>query len=152
MDSKAQKVMVVISDGEDHEAGAVQAAKDAAREGVIIYTVGMGSAAGGPIPVKDDRGHVGGYKRSPDGETVISRLDETTLREVAAAGGGEYYRAGAGGEALRQIVKKISGMDKEQFESKEYTDYEDRFQWLLMGTLMLMVAEQVLPPGRRRRQ
>jgi len=152
VESKAQKVMIIISDGEDHEAGAVTAAKEAAKEGVIIYTVGMATAAGGPIPVKDDRGHVADYKRGPDGETVISRLDEKTLKDVADAGGGEYYRASAGGDEFRRILKKISGMDKEQFESKEYTNYEDRFQWLLMGAFVLAALEEIIPRGRRRRR
>jgi Ca-activated chloride channel family protein len=150
-EGKAQKVMILISDGEDHEPGAFAEAKEAAKEGVIIYTVGMATPAGGPIPVRDDRGRVAGYKKGPGGETVISRLNDDELQQIAAATGGEFYRASAGGGEFKQIFKKISGMDKEQFESREYTDWEDRFQWPVAAVLLLMVFEECIPPGRKRK-
>jgi Ca-activated chloride channel family protein len=150
-EGKAQKVLLIISDGEDHEPGALAEAKEAGKAGIKIFTVGMATAAGGPIPVKDERGRVSGYKKDSGGQTVISRLNEKTLQDIAGAAGGEYYRATSSGGEFKQIYKKIAGLDKEQFESKEYTDWEDRFQWPISAACVLIIIGEFIPPGRRRR-
>ena len=143
--------MILISDGEDHEGGALNEAREAAKEGIIIFTVGMATPTGGPIPVKDERGRVAGYKKGEGGETVISRLNENDLTEIARAAGGEFFRATDEGGEFRQIMKKIAGMDREQFEAREFTDYEDRFQWPLTAAFILVVFGEFIPPGRRRK-
>ncbi|MCF7810409.1 VWA domain-containing protein [bacterium] len=151
-ESKAQRVIILITDGEDHEQGALDEAKEAAKEGVIIYTVGMASPTGGPIPEKDERGRITGYKKDEKGGTVISRLDDKLLSEIAKTTGGEFYRATSVGSEFKDIFRKIAGLDKEQFEAKEYTDYEDRFQWLLSAALILILIAEFLPRSRRKKK
>ncbi len=151
VESSAQRIILLITDGEDHEAGALDEAKEAAREGIIIYAVGMASPTGAPIPVKDDRDRIAGYKKDREKGTVISRLNEKLLARIAEVTGGEFYRATPTGGEFKQIYKKIAGLDKEQFETREYTDFEDRFQWPLAATFVLILLEHAVPPGRRRR-
>lgn len=152
VESKAQRVIILISDGEDHEKGALEEAKTAAKEGVIIHTVGMASLTGGPIPEKDSRGRISGYKKDDEGGTVISRLNDKLLSDIARTTGGEFYRATAVGGEFKEIFKKIAGLEKEQFEAKEYTDYEDRFQWPLAAAFLLVLIGEFVPPGRRRKR
>ncbi len=151
-EGKAQKIIIIISDGEDHEKGAIEAAKEAAEEGIIIYTVGMASPAGGPIPDRNERGRVSGYKKDKNGGTVISRLDDKLLTEIASITGGQFYRASAVGSEFGDIFKQITGLDKEQFETKEFTDFEHRFQWLLAAAFLLIVIGEIIPPGRWRKK
>lgn len=152
IESEAQKVIILITDGEDHEKGAIEEAKEAAKEGIIIYTVGMASPAGGPIPIKDTNGRISGYKKDSDGSTVVSRLNDKILIEIAKLTGGEFYRASAIGDEFNQIFNQISGLDKEQFEAKEYSDFEHRFQWPLTAALLLIVISEAIAPGRRKRK
>ncbi|NQT35625.1 VWA domain-containing protein [bacterium] len=151
-ESRAQKIMLLITDGEDHEAGAIDQAKEAARENIIIYTIGMASPSGGPVPIKNTRGKITGYKQERGGGTVISRLNEKLLTDIARITGGEYFRSTAVGSEFKQIFKKVAKLDKEEFEAKEFTDYEHRFQWFLLTALLLIIAAELIPPGRLRRK
>ena len=151
-EGKAQKIIIIISDGEDHEKGAIEAAKEAGEEGIIIYTIGMASPAGGPIPERNERGRVSGYKKDSNGGTVISRLDEKLLTDIARVTGGQFYRASAVGSEFGDIFKQITGLDKEEFETKEFTDFEHRFQWLLAAAFLLIVIGEIIPPGRWRKK
>ncbi len=151
-ESKAQKIMMLITDGEDHEAGAIDQAKEAARENIIIYTIGMASPSGGPVPIRNARGKITGYKQERSGGTVISRLNEKLLKDIARITGGEYFRSTAVGSEFKQIFKKVAKLDKEEFEAKEFTDFEHRFQWFLLAALLLIVAAELIPPGRLRKK
>ncbi len=151
-DSKAQKSLILIPDGEDHEEGALDQAKEAAKEGVIIFTIGMASQAGAPIPEKDAVGRIIGYKTERGGGTVISRLNEQLLSDIAEAAGGEFYRDNPSGDEFRRIYEKLAGMDKQKFEQKQFTDYEDRFQWPLLLAFLLLLIEELIPPYRVRRK
>ncbi|MBM3326830.1 MAG: VWA domain-containing protein [Calditrichaeota bacterium] len=150
-ESKAQKILLLITDGEDHESGVIEQAKEAAREGIIIITIGMASPAGAPIPEKDRQGRIVGYKQERGGGTVISRLNEDLLIKIAQATGGEYYRATPSGDEFHRVYERITGMDKEKFEQKQFTDYEDRFQWPLMAAFLLIIIEEWIPMHKRRR-
>lgn len=151
-EGKAQKTLILITDGEDHEEGALEQAKEAAKEGVIIFTVGMASPAGAPIPEKDAVGHITGYKNDRDGGTVISRLNEKLLVDIADATGGEFFRDNPSGDEFKRIYDRLSGMDKQKFEQKQFTDYEDRFQWLLVLAMIILLLEELIPPYRLRRK
>jgi Ca-activated chloride channel family protein len=135
------KVLVLITDGEDHESNPVEAAKMASKEGITIYTIGIGSVQGEPIPLRDGKGSVVGFKKARDGEVVVSRLDEITLQKIALETGGKYYHATAGEIELDKIYDEISRMEKKELEGKLLTQYEDRYQYFLIFSLIFLTIE-----------
>lgn len=143
------KALIIISDGENHEDDAVEAAKKANAEGIIINTIGMGSPSGAPIPVYKNGVQVDFFK-DREGKPVLSRLDEATLQEIAAAGKGTYLRATNADDGLNTILEQIGKMEKKEFGTKQFTDYEDRFQYFLAGGLLLIIL-QFLITGRKSR-
>lgn len=146
------KVLVLLTDGEDHEADPVAAARAAAEEGVVIHTVGIGSPVGEPIPMRDAQGQISGYKKDRSGEVVTSRLDEETLRAIARTTGGIYVRATQGEVELDTLVAEISGMEKRELQSRMHAGLEERFQYPLALALLLLVSWLAIPDlGRRRR-
>ena len=142
--------LVVITDGEDHE-GALDAAVDrAVDEGVQVYTVGMGSTEGVPIPSFDEAGAPNGFLRDEAGSVVTTRLDDVTLQRVADRTGGVYYHAAAGsGAAFERLVEELTGGDGEAIESREVTLYEEQYQIFLGLALALLLAETLIPERRR---
>ena len=114
---KKHKVLLLLTDGEDHEGRAVETAAEARKEGIKIYTVGIGSAIGEPIPITDRKGTQVGFKKDPDGEVIVSRLDEATLQKIALETGGKYYHATAGELELDRIFDEISKMEKKELIS-----------------------------------
>jgi Ca-activated chloride channel family protein len=140
-EEKGSRVIVIISDGEDHEEQAVDAAKDAAKQGIRIYTIGMGTSQGAPIPVKNAKGGTQDFKRDASGNIVVTRLNEVLLRQVAEAGDGEYYRASQSGQELEAIWDQIAQMEKRELGKKQYTSFEDRFQYFVLPGLLLLLME-----------
>ncbi len=134
------KVIVLITDGENHEDDAIAAAKDAHAEGVIIHTIGMGLPEGAPIPIYQDNRLVG-YKKDESGATVITKLDEQALTEIASTGGGKFIRASNQQSELDEVLKEIEGMEKKEFGAKVFTEFEDRFQYLLAVAVFLLALE-----------
>ncbi|UCC43219.1 MAG: VWA domain-containing protein [Candidatus Zixiibacteriota bacterium] len=146
---KKHKVLLLLTDGEDHRGGALEAAQTARKDGVRIYTVGIGSPAGEPIPVLDRKGNQVGFKKDESGEVIVSRLDEMMLQEIALATGGKYYHATAGELELDRIFTEISKLEKKELEGTLVTRYDDRFQWPLLIGLILIVGEFFLPERKR---
>jgi len=143
------KVLVIITDGEDLE-GQVQTAIDKAREGgVITYTVGVGSPEGRPIPVRDMKGDIIEYRKDPEGQVVVSRLDERALAQIASETGGRYFRATTSEGELDRIYDDISRMEKKQLESRLYRNFEDQFQYPLALAILFLVAEAWMSERRR---
>ncbi len=142
------RALVLITDGEDLEEGAIEAAKEAKKEGIKIFAVGMGAPDGAPIP---DPG--GGFRKDEQGNVILSRLDETTLQKIALETGGTYVRAGAGGLDLEQLYwKDIKGRTSaRELESPRQRRWEERFQWFVGLALLLLVIEALLPERRRAR-
>jgi Ca-activated chloride channel family protein len=138
------KVLILFTDGEDHNTDPIGAAKDAAEQGVVIYAVGFGSPSGEPIPMRDETGAVTDFKKDAEGEVVLSKLDETTLREIAQTTGGKYYRATASGKEIVQIATAIEEMDKKELESKLMVRHVERFQIPAALALLALVGEFVL--------
>jgi Ca-activated chloride channel family protein len=146
----SQKVLVVISDGEDQETDPLSAAQEAADAGVLIYTIGFGTPEGEPIPVLDNAGNVVDYKRNAQGEVVLSQLDEGTLQEIAQIGGGQYYRAAADASELDALLAELDTLQKAKLESRFDTRMIERFQgFLLIGLVALVIAEMI--PDRVRK-
>jgi Ca-activated chloride channel family protein len=134
------KVVIVITDGENHEDDAIAAAKDAAGEGTVVHTIGMGSAEGAPIPVYENNVQVG-FKKDNEGNTVVTKLDEQGLRQIAEAGNGRYILATNQQSELDIILKEIQTMEKKEFGAKVFTEYEDRFQYFLGAACILLLIE-----------
>lgn len=138
-DEQTNRILIIISDGEDHGGEAVDIAEEASDEGIRILTVGVGNAKGGPIPIKRN-GVVLNYKKDSNGETVITRLDESTLREIAEETDGVYVNGSNTVEVVDTIKNVLDKMDKKEFESKQIADFKDQFQWFLaLGILLLFI-------------
>lgn len=131
------KVLILLTDGEDHGGGAEEAAKAAAAEGVVVYAIGIGSTQGTVIPMRNDRGEVVEYKKDEEGRVVTSRLDEQLLQKVALATGGKYYRSSTGRMELRRILDDILKMEKKDLGSAQVTRYESRYQYALFPAFLL---------------
>lgn len=142
-DEGKNKAIIIISDGENHEDDAVKAAKEAFDKGIVVHTIGMGSAQGAPIPIYRGRNQVG-FKEDRAGNTVVSRLDEAKLKEIAEAGNGIYVRATNNSTGLRSIFDQINIMEKKEYEAKQYTDFEDRFQPFIALALLILLIEFIM--------
>jgi Ca-activated chloride channel homolog len=139
--SKAHKykVLVLISDGEDHEGDAEEAARAAAAEGIIVYTVGVGSESGVPIPMNNAGGNVV-YKKDNSGNLVMTKLDPVTLEKIAIEGHGKYFHAGTDLD-LTRIMTEIERMEKKELGSARLNIYEERYQIFLFIALVLLIIE-----------
>ncbi len=138
---KRYKVLVLITDGEDHEKDAVAAAREASAEGVVIYALGVGSGSGSPIPVRGGDGSVGGYKKDREGKIVTSRLNPVKLAEIAEAAGGRYLPLTPEGREIREIQDRIALMEHRQVGSRFITTYEERYQIPLAVALGALILE-----------
>jgi Ca-activated chloride channel family protein len=142
------KAIAIITDGEGTEGDAFEAAKDAAEKGVLIYTIGLGSPAGAPIPMYSASGRQTDFKRDRMGNVVVTKLDEVGLEKLATIGNGKFFRATSGQDELEEIFKSLNALEKREFGTKRFTDYEDRFQYLLAAALLLLIGEVLLSDRR----
>ena len=140
---KKFRVIIVISDGENHEDDAIEAAKDAADDGVFVHTIGMGSPSGIPIP-EYRNGVVVGFKKDLDGNVVITKLDEATLQQIASAGKGKYVRATSSQNEMEALFREVQSMEKKDFGANVFTDFEDRFQYPLGAALFLLLLDLII--------
>lgn len=139
-DEGKNKAIIIITDGENHEDDAVRLAQDASKNDISIHTIGIGSDAGVPIPVYQG-GVPAGYKKDKEGNTVITKLNDKLLQEIAAEANGVYVKASNADVGLGAVLDKIGELDKKEIESKRYTDYDDQFQWFFAAAFILLVAE-----------
>jgi Ca-activated chloride channel family protein len=146
------KVMILLTDGEDHGQGKEQdpvaVAEEAADQGIVIYTIGIGSTQGTPIPIENEQGEII-YKRDSSGELVMTTLDQDTLQKIALATKGKYYHVTTGEIELTKIYQDLAQMEKKKFEEKYHIEYEDRFQWPLGLAILALFLEAVLPERRK---
>ena len=144
------KVLILLTDGEDHNTRPVEAAKEAKKAGIIIYTIGIGTSKGEPIPIVDKDGKVTGYKKDKENEVIMSRIDEVTLQKIALTTDGKYYHATPREFELDKIYEDISRMEKKELSSRLWTQYEDRYQYFLAIALILLCIEFLVGDRRRR--
>ncbi len=137
---KKFKSLIIITDGENHEDDALGEAKKAAEQGIIIHTIGMGSIAGGPIPIYRNNAQ-SGFLKDKEGNTVVTKLNEDMLKQVADAGRGKFVRASNSEDGLGVLLNEINKMEKKNYGTKVFTDYADRFQYLLVVALLLLLLE-----------
>lgn len=144
--SENSRAIIVITDGENHEDDAVAAAAQAAESGVKVYTIGVGSADGQPIPMD------GGLLRDKEGNIVVTKLDEETLKEIAQAGGGAYVHAGNDEFGLGPIIGEIKKMQEEEYNSVVFEEYDEQFMYFLGIALALFTIEILIGERRSRRR
>ncbi|MER3523502.1 MAG: hypothetical protein C4326_05385 [Ignavibacteria bacterium] len=138
------KVLVILSDGENTEGDAFPAAEEAAAKGVRIYTIGLGSPSGAPIPLYNAAGQQVDFKRDKLGSIVITTLDEVALEKLAALGNGVYYRGSNTQDELNEIFKTINSLQKKEFGVKQFTDYDSRYQYVLAVGIFLLLIELMM--------
>jgi Ca-activated chloride channel family protein len=142
-DEGKNKAIVIITDGENHEDDAVRAAAAAAEKNITIHTIGMGSLAGAPIPIY--KGNVqDGFRKDKDGNTIVTKMNEPMLQELAMTGNGIYVRATNADAGLNNVLDAINKLEKKQFESKMYADFDDHFQAFTIVALILLVIDSFM--------
>ena len=137
------RVLFLISDGEDHQGDYASIAAQATKKGIKIYTIGVGTTAGARIPLKRG-GVLQSYKRDKDNQVVITKLNKETLQEIAQAANGEYLDGSNTKELVEQVQNILAGMDKKEFDAKQFSDFKDQFQWFLAGALLFLVLDVLL--------
>ena len=137
--SKTSKLVILISDGEDHSEGAKTTAEEATKAGLKILTIGVGTAKGGPIPLKRN-GVVESFQRDRQNEVVITKLNEASLQQIAKATKGNYINGRSTKEVIDFVKNALENIEKTEFESTQFTDFNSQFQWFLgLGLLLLFV-------------
>ncbi len=140
-EEQTNRVLFIVSDGEDHSGGkAADAVEIAVEEGVRVFTIGVGKAKGGPIPIKRN-GVVERLKKDNKGEVVITKLNEEILVEIADEGNGIYINGDNTEEAVEMIKEELDQMDKKEFEAKQFAEFKDQFQWFLGAGLFFLFLD-----------
>ena len=139
-DMEASKVLIIITDGENHEDDAVEMAKKAAEKGIIVHTIGVGLPKGAPIPVYSSTGQKV-FRKDNHGNTIISKLDESMLQKISTAAGGVYIRSTNTRLGLNALFDEINKMEKQEFEAMIYSEYDERFQYLIGIALFFLLIE-----------
>jgi Ca-activated chloride channel family protein len=141
--STHNKAIIVISDGEDHQGDVLEKTEAAAKKGIVVYAVGIGTTEGGPIPVYNGDIRTG-YKKDRDGTTIITRLDDSLLQRIASIGKGMYVRITNSEEGWQKVFDDLNKIQKSELESRQFSDYEDRFQYFIGFSLLFLIFELVV--------
>jgi Ca-activated chloride channel family protein len=138
-EEQTNRFLFIVSDGEDHEENTISLAQKAQKEGIKIYTVGVGSIDGGPIPMRNIGGGIS-YKKDNKGEVVITKMNEQVLKDIANEAKGIYINGNKTQETINTIEDILIKAEKNEFESKQFSDYKDQFQWFIgFGVLFLII-------------
>jgi Ca-activated chloride channel family protein len=135
-DSKAEKAIILITDGENHEDDAIGAVKAAVDKGIKVSVLGVGSVQGGPIPIPGSNG----FQKDAEGNTIITKLNEQMCQDIALNGKGMYARTDNSNSALRALEKELNKLNKSDVESKIFTSYDEKYQifgWFLLVALIV---------------
>ncbi len=147
--TKQSKAIIIITDGENHEDNAIEAAQSAAGKGFRIYTIGIGLPEGAPIPVFSGNTQIG-YKKDASGITVITRINEPMLQDVAKAGKGIFVRANNSQSGVQEVFDQINKLEKAEYNEAFFSDYEDRFQFFILAALILILGEVLIADRKGR--
>ena len=150
-DESKYKVLVLVTDGEDHEGQAIDLVRQASKRSMIVHTVGVGTESGSLIPVNDAQG-IRDYKRDGDGKLVTSILNESILRDIADAGNGTYVRFDNKPANFREIMNAIDSMEKRTLKSNVYSEYEDRYQSFGILSVCLMMVGMLMPTRNKKQE
>jgi Ca-activated chloride channel family protein len=149
-DEDTKKAIIIITDGENHQGDVVKIAEEAANEGISIFTIGLGSATGAPIPIKNASGQQIGYKKDRYNNVVLTKLDENTLKEIASAANGKYYHGTNTEDELNKVYNDLSKFEKTEYGATRITEYEDRFYYLLFPAVILLILEFFISSNKNR--
>ena len=144
------RVVLIASDGEDHEKGALDAAKELSDKGIRIFSLAYGTEKGGAIPERDQFGYLKGYKKDSSGQTILSVVKGDALMELAKAGKGSFYFSTAGGANIQELVKDLNRLEKAQFATSVVTQYNERYQWVLALAFLVGLFELFIGDRRSR--
>lgn len=144
MENGQNKAIIIITDGENHDEKAIESAKKSSELGIIIHTLGMGLSKGGPIPIYNNYGTQNGYRKDREGNTIVSKLNENLLIQIANAGQGKYTRANNSKAGLSTLFTEINKMEKKEIGTMIFTEYKDRFQLFLIIALLLLIFDLFL--------
>jgi Ca-activated chloride channel family protein len=138
-DEQTNRFLVIISDGEDHQEETKQMAQNLSNDGVKVYTIGVGTEKGGPIPLRES-GDLVGYKKDRKGETVITKRNAEVLQNIADIANGKYIDGNITENPVKEISSIMANAQKSEFETKQFSDYKDQFQWFLgIGVFFLLL-------------
>jgi tetratricopeptide (TPR) repeat protein len=147
-DLPTQKAIVVVTDGENTEGDLLGAIEEAKKAHVKVYTIGMGTSEGSPIPIYDAQGRQAEYKHDESGNIVLTKLDEPMLQQIAIATNGSYRRASSGGNEVDEVYKELETLGKTEFGARQISGYESRYQYPLALAIVLLLVEVVLSERR----
>ncbi|MCV6631280.1 MAG: VWA domain-containing protein [Flavobacteriaceae bacterium] len=140
-EEQTNRVLLILSDGEDHSDGAAQEmVEKAVEEGIKIYTIGVGTTKGDRIPIKR-RGLLDTYKKDPQGNVVITKLNPEILEEIAKDGNGKYINGQNTEMAVETFKEELAKMDKKEFEAKQFAEFKDQFQWFIAAALFILLLD-----------
>ena len=142
-EKKNNRAIIVISDGENHEDDALEAAKKAKNENILVCTIGMGLPEGTPIPEYRNGQRIG-YKQDRNGNTVTTSLNEQMLASIASEGDGVYVRAGNINAGMHEIVKSIEGLEKANYGEAMFTEYESQYMYPLAAAILCLILEVLI--------
>ena len=134
------KAVIIITDGENHEGGAIEAAKAAAEKGMSVYVMGVGSLEGSPIPA----GRSGDFRRDKQGNVIVTKLNEKMCQEIAAAGNGVYIRIDNTSNAQKMLQREIDKLAKADIATAVYSEYDEQFQAMAWIAFILLLLEMLL--------
>ncbi len=144
-DEQTNRFLVIISDGEDHQEDASSAIAQATKAGIKTYTIGIGNPEkGSPIPLKDSYGAIQGYKKDSKGEVVLTQMNEATLKDIADKGNGKYILGNRTQDTVDYIEEILDKAEKSEFDTKQFSDYKDQFQWFVGFALLFIIVDALL--------
>jgi len=147
--TEAAKVLLIISDGEDHGQSYDDAMENLINSNISIYSLGVGTQEGTTIPMyEEESGQLIGYKRDREGRVVTTSLQSNVLREIASTGGGNYYSIERGNDGIDAFLARVDELEKGEFSSQEYADFKNQYQWLAAIALLCFVAAVLFPNYR----
>jgi Ca-activated chloride channel homolog len=142
-DAKNNKVLIILSDGEDHDSEALARAKEARENGLLIFTIGVGTTEGGFIPL--DFGGVQDYKRDENGQPIRTKINEQMMRDLANAGEGEYFNIANTSGVINALKNRVDRLEKRELEARSFTEFESYFQWFLLPAILILIWEFIMP-------
>lgn len=151
-ESGAANVLLFVADGEHHGPDYQAALRNLTDRGVIIFTVGIGTREGGPIPIYNNDGRQTGYHRDQSGNTVTTRLEPQSMQDIAIAGSGEYYEITSGSDNIEPFFSRLDELERGEFSAQEYADYENQYQIVMLIGLLFLVTGLFFPDNKKDRE